>query len=64
MTHSVKPFSTMKIDEFATINTAESEWQEVEGCRMICGEIPNDAQESKIYIFNRIDGKVHTYKTF
>jgi hypothetical protein len=58
ITHSVKPFSSVRIPGLENEQVDNSKPQ------LICGEIPQDAEKSLVYVFNRMDGKVHTFSTF
>ena len=44
----------------------EQDSSDTEGIRLICSERPCEGsmQQSKIYVFNQVDGRVHTYNTF
>ena len=51
ITHSVKSYASVRIPGLP---------------KLICGEFPypQEAYKSIVYVFNRLDGKLHTFNTF
>ncbi len=58
MTHAVRAFATVQIETHLTSDDVQH--------GLICAEVPMDTEglSSKIYVFNRIDGRLHSYNTF
>jgi hypothetical protein len=59
ITHSVKSYASVRIPGL------EGDEQDSKP-KLICGEFPypQEAYKSIVYVFNRLDGKLHTFNTF